>query len=42
MKQSEGLNEDQKPEHKKTTNRTTMSPTADTDIQKPWSAHSTD
>ena len=33
MKQSKGLNGDLKPEHKLITNRTTMSPTTDIDIQ---------
>ena len=33
MKQSRGLNGDLKPEHKKTTNRTSMSPTTDFDSQ---------
>ena len=35
MKQSKGPNGDLKPEHKKNTNRTTMSPTTDTVSQAP-------
>ena len=33
MKQSKGMNGDLKPEYKKTTNRTTITPTTDIDSQ---------
>ena len=35
MKQGKGLNGDPKPDHKKTTNRTTMVPTTDIKCQAP-------